>query len=271
MNYLISVFLPSITLGVFFLVQSFTQGYWPLVIGGWFLVCGFGVATGYHRVYAHRTHVPKPWLDYVLLFFGSLGGLGSSISWVSIHLDHHHDHSDTDQDIYSPVNGFWHSVVGWFLFLKPETVVSERTKHLTGNPRHQFFHKHYAIILFSWIALTAVISLTTGVKFFQAYLAVLFLSLLQETLVNIMCHRRTLGYRNTQTPDNSVNVWLLGYLGWGQGWHNSHHAHPDTFAFTDKWWEYDPCTMFLPLLNYGSQHDDPSAPEHHAFLKSRTL
>lgn len=274
MNYLLSVFLPSVTLGVFFLVQSVTQGYWPLVLGGWFLVCGLGIATGYHRVYAHQTHKPKAWLDYLLLAFGAMGGLGSSISWVSLHLEHHaHERTDTDQDIYSPSNGLLSAIVGWFLYLKPDGTASPKAKHLTDNQRHVFFHRHYAVLLVLWVAFTGLVSVATGIKFFEAYMAVLFLSLFQETLVNILCHRRRFGYRNAQTNDDSVNVWILGYLGWGQGWHNSHHAHPETFAFTDRWWEYDPCTMFLPLLDFGSVDgtDDPTIHEPPSLLNSRTL
>lgn len=253
MNYLLAVYLPVLIAGPLFLAQSIAQGYWPLVTGGWFLVCGLGVATGYHRVYAHKTHRPKPWLDLLLLACGVMAGIGSSIRWCSIHLDDHHEQPDTVADVYSPENGIFNSLLGW-MFLQ-RSGRSVKIDHLWQNPRHRFVHRYYATLFFVWLLLCAGVSIFTPVKFFQAYVAVLFLSFMQESAVNVLCHKRRFGYRNTQTDDNSVNVWLLGYLGWGQGWHNSHHAHPDTFVFSDKWWEYDPCSMFLHLLEWGSHQD----------------
>jgi stearoyl-CoA desaturase (delta-9 desaturase) len=61
-----------------------------------------------------------------------------------------------------------------------------------------------------------------------------------------------IGYRNFETNDNSRNNVIFGYLGWGQGWHNNHHHDPKSFDFgtgvSGKWWEFDPCKIFLPFL-----------------------
>jgi stearoyl-CoA desaturase (delta-9 desaturase) len=50
----------------------------------------------------------------------------------------------------------------------------------------------------------------------------------------------------------SQNNFVLGYLGWGQGWHNNHHHDPKSYDFgtniSGKWWEFDPCRIFLPFL-----------------------
>jgi fatty-acid desaturase len=44
----------------------------------------------------------------------------------------------------------------------------------------------------------------------------------------------------------------MGLLTWGQGWHNNHHYAPGNYDFgsgtSGKWWEFDPCKLFLPLL-----------------------
>jgi stearoyl-CoA desaturase (delta-9 desaturase) len=70
--------------------------------------------------------------------------------------------------------------------------------------------------------------------------------------VNLFCHLPGAGYRNFETTDQSVNVPILGYLGWGQGWHNNHHAHASKFDFgravSGKKWEYDPCMLFVPFI-----------------------
>ena len=47
------------------------------------------------------------------------------------------------------------------------------------------------------------------------------------------------GYRNFETTDQSKNNFILGYLAWGEGWHNNHHHNQKKFHFQCKWWEFD--------------------------------
>ena len=41
-------------------------------------------------------------------------------------------------------------------------------------------------------------------------------------LVNSASHMW--GYRNYETKDDSRNLWWVGLLAFGEGWHNNHHA-----------------------------------------------
>ena len=79
------------------------------------------------------------------------------------------------------------------------------------------------------------------------------LSLLQDNLINVFGHVKGLiGYRNFETNDMSQNNIVLGYFAWGQGWHNNHHHAPASYDFgrgvSGKWWEWDPCNIFVPFL-----------------------
>jgi stearoyl-CoA desaturase (delta-9 desaturase) len=97
------------------------------------------------------------------------------------------------------------------------------------------------VALFDWkLALTA-------------FCLVSFLGTIQDNLVNVFGHLKgIIGYRNYATKDNSYNNFILGYLAWGQGWHNNHHYDPKNFNFghgvSSKWWEWDPCVIFKPFL-----------------------
>ena len=51
----------------------------------WVLVCGLGIAVGYHRVFAHRTHKLPQWKENIILFFAVFAGQGASIFWVAMH------------------------------------------------------------------------------------------------------------------------------------------------------------------------------------------
>ena len=48
------------------------------------------------------------------------------------------------------------------------------------------------------------------------------------------------GYRNYETTDDSRNLWWVGLLAFGEGWHNNHHAYQRMAAHGHRWWEFDP-------------------------------
>ncbi len=222
---------------------------------GWILISGLGIATGYHRIFCHKTHPNLPvWKENVILFFGALGGQGSSITWTAIHRGYHHRHSDTEKDLHSPVNGFWHSFFGWTLKVtEASNIINMKSAvDLLKKPNHVWFHKHQlkiqwlvpaVVALFNWPLALALFVLPTGI------------SILQDNLVNVFAHQKSLiGYRmfDTGPHDNSHNNIILGLLGWGQGWHHGHHYKPMSFnpgsAVSGNWWEIDTCVIFIPFI-----------------------
>jgi stearoyl-CoA desaturase (delta-9 desaturase) len=255
MKYVLGVYLPGLILGLFAFVFSIHSGLWPWVIVAWALISGLGIACGMHRIYSHKTHNLKPWMDNIVLFLAFLGGQGSSISWVAVHRGYHHRFSDTAKDLHSPqAHGIFHALFGWYWNMTETTVNHKFAVDLLRKKTHVFIHRHYINLLHAWIALLVVVGLAYSWAPLIVYTSALGLSLLQDNLVNVLCHTRGLGYRNYETPapDASNNFWPLGYFGWGQGWHNNHHADVGAFSFRKKWWEFDPCVLWLPLLKLGS-------------------
>jgi sn-2 palmitoyl-lipid 9-desaturase len=47
------------------------------------------------------------------------------------------------------------------------------------------------------------------------------------------------GYRNYETTDDSRNLWWVGILAYGEGWHNNHHAFQRMAKHGHRWWEID--------------------------------
>jgi fatty-acid desaturase len=250
LNYVLKIYLPGLILGGAAFWYSAITGLWPFVLVAWALISGLGIAVGYHRVYSHKTHNLKPWLDNIILYLGALGGQGSSISWTAVHRGYHHRFSDTEKDLHSPVaHGTLHAFIGWYWKITEQTINHKFAVDLLRRPNHVFVHKHYTKIIYAAAFLMALVSIHVLI----VYAAALFISLLQDNLVNVLCHSRKIGYKTFDTGDSSNNFWLLGYFGWGQGWHNNHHFMPGAFNFGVKWWEFDPCVLWLPLLRIGSE------------------
>jgi stearoyl-CoA desaturase (delta-9 desaturase) len=121
---------------------------------------------------------------------------------------------------------------------------------LLRKPNHVWFHKHQLTIL--W-AVPLFICLFDWRLAFCGFFLVTGISLLQDNTINVLGHLKgVIGYRNFQTKDNSHNNPILGFVAWGQGWHNNHHYSPANYDFgsgvSGKWWEFDPCRIFLPFL-----------------------
>jgi fatty-acid desaturase len=58
-------------------------------------------------------------------------------------------------------------------------------------------------------------------------------------MLNVVCHIPKLGYKTYAVDDDSVNVWWVGVLACGEGWHNNHHAFPGSARSGLKPHEFD--------------------------------
>jgi fatty-acid desaturase len=56
------------------------------------------------------------------------------------------------------------------------------------------------------------------------------------------------GYRNYETGDNSRNNAWVAIITSGEGWHNNHHADPQSATNQRHWWEIDLTFLFLRAL-----------------------
>lgn len=250
-------FIPLILLGIvtilLFLLGIIEPYYIVFTLISWVLISGLGIAVGYHRIFSHNNYPNLPkWKENIILFFGTMSGQGSSITWSAIHRGYHHKYSDTERDLHSPKSGIYHAFIGWankitennpIVNLKYAGPILRKTNHL-------WFHKHQMKIL--WIVPMVTLLIDWKLSFAMWFLPAA-LCLLQDNLVNVFGHGHYgIGYRNFNTNDNSHNNWVLGYFGWGQGWHNNHHFDPKSFDFgysvSGKWYEFDPCICFKPFL-----------------------
>lgn len=255
-------FVPAIFMGIV-TITCFIIGIIPLyylwfTFTMWVLVCGLGVAVGYHRVFSHKTHVLPRWKENILLFLGTLSGQGASIFWVALHRGYHHPKSDTIHDIHSPVaHGVLTAFIGWQYRITEatNTINIKYAVDLVRKSNHLWFHKHHLKILWGIPLAVAVFNWQLALA---AFCLTAMIGVMQDNLVNVFGHKKALiGYRNFDTSDNSQNNLILGYTAWGQGWHNNHHHDPKSFDFgrsvSGKWWEWDPCNIFKLFLTYGTK------------------
>lgn len=246
------IYLPIHALGIAAIVATFfVNPMWLLLtLLGYILFAGFGISVGHHRLFSHKSFETYRPIEIALLFLGVFGGEGSSISWKAIHNGLHHPHSDTEKDIHSPVNGKLSAFGLWMNKVKQDTVSLKYAIDLMRDPMHVHVHKHYN--KYFWLPIIVAGLINWHIALFLFGLPIL-LSIYKENLVNLFCHTDTkISYKNFQTKDNSNNNVLLGYLCWGDAFHNNHHAQPREYDFglgrKYHWYEIDPSAFLVNLV-----------------------
>jgi stearoyl-CoA desaturase (delta-9 desaturase) len=214
-----------------------------------------GICIGYHRLLSHRTFVTSKFMEYLLVLPGYLAFEGSPIWWSVMHRAHHR-HVDTELDPHSPRFGLFHAHIGWTLDKTYRSHIDPHTqaKDLVNDPIYKFLEqggdwsKAHAINFGIGFGFRAILWALFG---WQVALASLLagLAVLQIPLMlNVFCHMTHLGYKNYSTEDDSVNVWWVGILACGEGWHNNHHASPGSAQSGMKPLEFDLAWQVIKLL-----------------------
>jgi stearoyl-CoA desaturase (delta-9 desaturase) len=232
---------PALALGVFIpLFWGRAVSVTDLVMGAvLYLLTGFGVTVGYHRLFTHGSFKPKRWLKIVLALVGSMAVEGSVTSWVATHR-RHHMYSDRAGDPHSPhrfgdtgfgqLKGLFFAHVGW-LFVSDSSSAKKYAPDLLRDRDLQVVDRLFPL----WAIASLAIPFGLGYAFVGtlagALLALLWAGLVRMALlhhvtwgINSLCHM--FGSRTSATTDRSTNIWLLALVSLGESWHNLHHAHP---------------------------------------------
>jgi sn-2 palmitoyl-lipid 9-desaturase len=230
------------------------QGLVTFFILSW-ITGGLGVCLGYHRLLTHASFQTYPLVRRLLALLGTLAGEGPPVNWVSVHRKHHR-FSDSVGDPHSPRDGAWWSHIVW-LFPRPREpqwtkMLQRYGKDLLGDRFMRMLDKTFLL----WhIALgTALLGAgwllwgpATGLSLLVYGMFLRLVWVMHVTwAVNSASHMW--GYRNYDTPDDSRNLWWVGLLAYGEGWHNNHHAFSDRARHGHRWWEIDVTYMTIWVL-----------------------
>jgi stearoyl-CoA desaturase (delta-9 desaturase) len=205
-----------------------------------------GVCLGYHRLLTHGSFTTTPAVKFFYAFLGGVSGEGSALHWVANHRKHH-AFSDQEGDPHTPRDGGLWSHMLWMFPAHNSAELAAHVRRwapdLDRDPGIHFLHKTFLV----WHVLIGMALLgtgwllygpTTGVSWLLWGLAVRMVIVFHVTwLVNSASHMW--GYRNYETTDDSRNLWWVGLLAFGEGWHNNHHAFQRMAKHGHRWWEID--------------------------------
>lgn len=227
-----------------------------------YLVSGFGVTVGFHRLFTHQSFQARPWVRAALAIAGSMAIQGPVIRWVADHR-RHHAFSDQPGDPHSPhldegpglggvVKGLWHAHIGW-LFGDELTSAKRWAPDLVKDPAMRAIDRLFPL----WVALSFAVPPIVGFAvtgtvagaisaFVWASLVRIFMLHHVTWSINSICH--FYGDRPYQTTDFSTNNWMLSLVSLGESWHNNHHAFPSSAVHGLRPYQIDLTAGFIRLL-----------------------
>ena len=232
-----------------------------LFFGMW-LITGLGLTVGYHRLFTHQAFTTGTAVSSLLIIMGSMAGRGPMISWAAMHR-RHHELSDHEGDLHSPnlhgsglasrLRGFMHAHLTWMIehdYPNVSHYVPDLMAERTLVKVNSFY---YAWVLLGLLVPAAIGGLVSGSDWgaVSGFLwgGVVRMFVVEQTMSALNSVLHTFGRRPFVTrDDHSGNLAVMALLGWGEGWHNNHHAFPYSAAFGLRWFQFDPGFLFIRLL-----------------------
>ena len=249
------------------------KGFALFVVLQWMTGC-VGVTLGYHRLLTHGSFATFKPVRWFLAFMGQMSGEGTALQWISVHRKHH-AYSDQPEDPHSPRHGGLWAHINWMIPDQGRKYFDELYQRyapdMLKDPGMRFLHKTFlishimvgalifAVGYFCWDMHTAISLLLWGMFFRLVW--VLHIT----WFVNSATHMW--GYRNYKTTDDSTNLWWVGILAFGEGWHNNHHAYQRMARHGHRWWEFDQTYMIILAMEklglaWNVVHDVPGRKLH---------
>lgn len=217
-----------------------------------YLLGGFAITAGYHRLWCHRSYKASPLLEWLFMIFGSSTGQGDAIAWSKTHRSHHRN-EDTESDPYNIKKGFYFAHIKWTYHDHEDNVQQEidstDVSDLEAKEVLQFQQKY---ILLLWITTSFVLPLLLTQLWKESLTNAFFSSIIRQVLlmhcifsVNSFAHMYGLKPYNSDI-EPSENAFV-SFIALGEGWHNFHHTYPKDYRTSDPS-KYNPTTYFIDTM-----------------------
>ncbi|MEU7888011.1 acyl-CoA desaturase [Microbispora bryophytorum] len=234
-----------------------------LLAGALYMVTGFGVTVGFHRLLTHGSFTARPWLRIALAVAGSMSFQGNVIDWVAVHRRHHaftdrpgdpHSPYRYGTSLYGQLRGLAHAHMGW-LFTDDSTPASRYAPDLLADPAMVRVARAFPALCALSLGLPFLAGWAISGSLYGGLTAFLWAGLVRIALlqhvtwsVNSLCH--VVGSRPfaTRRHDRSTNLWPLAVLSFGESWHNGHHSEPTCAVHGLDRHQIDPAAGLIRLF-----------------------
>lgn len=228
-----------------------------------YLLTGFGVTVGFHRLITHRSFTARPWLRTTLAVAGSMSFQGNVIDWVATHR-RHHAFTDRPGDPHSPyrygtgtlpqLRGLGHAHLGW-MFRNNPTPAAHYAPDLLADPAITRVARAFPALCAASLLLPAAAGWAIGGNLSSAFTAFLWAGLVRVLVlqhltwsVNSLCHMIGTRPHPSRRFDRSTDLWPLALISFGESWHNGHHSAPSCARHGRGRHQIDPSAALIAVF-----------------------
>jgi stearoyl-CoA desaturase (delta-9 desaturase) len=235
-----------------------------LAVIGVYVFGAAGINLCYHRLLSHRSFSCPLWLEHTFAMIAVCCVEDTPARWVATHRLHHH-RADDRPDPHSPMVSLFWSYMGWLFIentdLRRGVAYDRYARDIVRDKFYRWIERAVVWITLAqslvYFVVGSLIELAMGGTIdetLQFGASVWLWGVIIRTLLvwhitwcgNSFPH--LFGYRNYETSDNSRNNALVAIITSGEGWHNNHHADPNSASNQRHWWEIDLTYLLLRLL-----------------------
>jgi fatty-acid desaturase len=192
-----------------------------------------GHSVGLHRGIIHRSYQANRVTRGALAYLAVLSGLGGPLSWVRLHALRDHWQNRRDCPRYFAYDHTLWQDFWWNLHLRFEAASDAQREEVEAGLAPEIFESRWLRLLErTWplhvLALALLIAATMGP-------AAVATCVCARTAAGVVGHQLVTYAGHTWgeprfviegAKESGRNVWLLGVLSFGEGFHNNHHAYP---------------------------------------------
>jgi fatty-acid desaturase len=214
-----------------------------------FLLVGHSVAM--HRMMIHRSFDCPLWLERLLIYTGVLVGLSGPSGIIRIHdLRDWAQRQPACHDFFAHRRGYVQDII-WQLFYvfkfdhPPRFMIEEK---YSKDRWYHFMDKTWPL---HQIVVALPLYLIGGWSFvvYGVFLRVL-VSILGHWTITYVCHNPGHGHWHVKgAAVQASNMNRMGFMTFGECWHNNHHAFPESARIGLEKGQFDPGWLVIQGLN----------------------
>ncbi|XP_048484754.1 acyl-CoA Delta(11) desaturase [Plutella xylostella] len=232
---------------------------WQTVVFAAFMyvMSGFGVTGGAHRLWTHKAYKANLPLKIFLLTCFSSAGQNTLTQWVRDHRLHH-KYSDTAADPHDATRGLFFSHIGWLMMRKNDQVLSKGKEidmsDVLADPLVRLHERYFTPLK---LLLCYILPTLAGVALwgegwraavawqcFIRYIGVFH----SELTVNSLAH--AFGYKPYNKNLRPAENRFVATCTLGEGWHNYHHAFPFDYKAAEHYDILNVATWLIKFFAY---------------------
>ena len=230
----------------------------PLLWGNWlgwsdvavfafmYLISGFGVTVGFHRMLTHRAFQTHKATRYLFAYIGMLvrAGAGHRLGRRPPQAPRAHRRRGRSalaarrprrRRPGRAASGLWHAHIGWLWRTHGQARARKYAKDLVEDRGMRILNRKFPMIVVATLAIPALLGGLLTMSWQGALTGLIWGGFVRIFLqhhvtwsVNSVCH--FFGKRRFDIEDQSTNVFWLAIPSFGESWHHNHHAFPRSAA-----------------------------------------